>query len=246
MPSGQSRSIDVPASPPAETEESLTTQRRYDRQAALFDLMEVPVEFLAFGRLRRRLWSDVEGAIVLEIGVGTGKNIPHHRVEARTVAVDISVRMLRRATHRARRLGHDVDFVLADAQHLPFRDSAFDAAASTFVFCSVPDPIIGLQEVRRVVRDGGHVHLLEHVRAGNAVVGRLMDLANPIAVRLSGANINRDTVSNVAKGGMALDSVESRGLGIIKLVRGSAGERPSGQGERQPPAQEVKNDVARR
>jgi phosphatidylethanolamine/phosphatidyl-N-methylethanolamine N-methyltransferase len=218
--------------PPAETEESLTTQRRYDRQAALFDLMEVPVELLAFGRLRRRLWSDVDGAVILEIGVGTGKNIPYHRAGARTVAVDISPRMLRQAARRARRLGRDVDLVLADAQHLPFRDGVFDAAADTFVFCSVPDPIAGLQEVRRVVRDGGRVHLLEHVRAANTIVGRLMDLANPMAVRLSGANINRDTVSNVAKAGITLDDVQSRGFGIIKLI--------------QPSTQEVKSDVARR
>ena len=96
-------------------------------------------------------------------------------------------------------------------------------AAATFVFCSVPEPVNGLQEVRRVVRDGGRVHLLEHVRARNPIVGRLMDLANPIAVRLSGANINRDTVSNVEKAGIALDAVESRGFGILKLIRGSAG-----------------------
>ncbi len=233
-------------SPPTETEESLTTQRRYDRQAALFDLMEVPVEFLAFGRLRRRLWSDVDGAVVLEIGVGTGKNMPYHRAAARTVAVDISPRMLRQAARRAQRLGRDVDLVLADAQHLPFRDGVFDAAADTFVSCSVPDPTAGLQEVCRVVRDDGRVHLLEHVRARNPVVGRLMDLANPIAVRLSGANINRDTVSNVAKAGMTLDNVESRGLGIIKLIRGSVGQGLSGPGERQPPGQEVRSDVARR
>ena len=236
----------MPASPPIETEESLTTQRRYDRQAALFDLMEVPVELLAFRRLRRRLWAEVDGALVVEIGVGTGKNIPFHRAETRTVAVDISPRMLRRAARRARRLERDVDLVLADAEHLPFPDSAFDAASATFVFCSVPDPIAGLQEMRRVVRDGGRVHLLEHVRAPNPVVGRLMDLANPIAVRLSGANINRDTVSSVAKAGIALDGVESRGLGIIKIIRGSAGQRPSGQEEREPPAQEVTSDVARR
>jgi hypothetical protein len=73
-----------------------------------------------------------------------------------------------------------------------------------------------------------------------------MDLANPIAVRMTGANINRDTVSNVAKAGIALDDVESRGLGIVKIIRGSAGQRPSGQEEREPPAQEVANDVASR
>ena len=196
------------------------TQKRYDRQAGLFDVMEAPIELIAFKPLRKRLWSEVHGARVLEVGVGTGKNLPYHPQSARSVAVDLSPRMLRRAASRARRLEHDVDLVLADAQHLPFRDGAFDAAAATFVFCSVPDPVMGLGEVRRVLRDEGQVHLLEHVRAGNRVVGRLMDLINPVAVRLMGANINRDTVGNVARAGIAAGSVESRGLGIVKLIRG--------------------------
>ncbi len=219
----------MPDPRPTDTERSVATQRRYDRQAATFDLMEVPVEFLAFGRLRPRLWGEVDGAVVLEVGVGTGKNIPHYPDTMRTVAVDISPRMLQRAAQRAQRLGREVDLILADAQHLPFHDNVFDAAADTFVFCSVPDPIAGLEEVRRVVRDGGHVHLLEHVRASNPVVGRLMDLANPMMVRMTGANINRDTVSNVTKGGMTLENVESPGLGIIKLIRASTGEGDSGQ-----------------
>jgi ubiquinone/menaquinone biosynthesis C-methylase UbiE len=225
--------------------ETARTQKRYDRQAALFDLMETPLELLAFNRLRRRLWSEVHGARVLEVGVGTGKNLPYHPDGARTVAIDLSPGMLRRAAGRARRLGQDVDLVLADAQHLPFRDDAFDSAADTFVFCSVPDPIAGLEEVRRVVRDEGQIHLVEHVRARNPVMGRLMDLANPIAVRLSGANINRDTVSNVAKAGIALDSIESRGFGIVKLIRGSVQPRPSAQEERKKLSQEKTEDVAR-
>ena len=127
--------------------------------------METPLELLAFNRLRRRLWSEVHGARVLEVGVGTGKNLPYHPDGARSVAIDISPRMLRRAASRAQHLGRDVDLVLADAQHLPFRDDTFDSAADTFVFCSVPDPIAGLEEVRRVVRDEGQIHLVEHVRA---------------------------------------------------------------------------------
>jgi len=201
------------------------TQKRYDRQAGLFDVMEAPVELIAFKPLRKRLWSEVHGARVLEVGVGTGKNLPYHPQSARSVAVDLSPRMLRRAASRARRLEHDVDLVLADAQHLPFRDGAFDAAAATFVFCSVPDPVMGLGEVRRVLRDEGQVHLLEHVRAGNRVVGRLMDLINPVAVRLMGANINRDTVGNVERSGFALKSVESRGFGILRLIRAEAPAR---------------------
>jgi phosphatidylethanolamine/phosphatidyl-N-methylethanolamine N-methyltransferase len=207
------------APPSNQLGETRRTQRRYDRQATLYDLVEVPVEFLAFKRLRRRLWGKASGALALEIGVGTGKNVPYHPNGLRIVAMDISPRMLRRAARRAQRLGRDIDLILADAQHLPFRDNAFDMATATFVFCSVPDPIAGLREVRRVVRQGGRVHLLEHVRARNRLLGRLMDLANPIAVRLSGANINRDTVSNVEKAGIALEAVESR-LGILKLIRG--------------------------
>jgi ubiquinone/menaquinone biosynthesis C-methylase UbiE len=219
--SGRRASMTATKNKAPEDRATATTQRRYDRQASTFDLTEAPLELLVLGRLRRRLWKEVRGNTVLEVGVGTGKNLPHHSTGGRIVAVDLSPRMLRRAADRGQRLGRDVDFVLADAQRLPFRDGAFHAAAATFVFCSVPDPVAGLQEVRRVVRDEGQVHLLEHVRAQNPVGGWLMDLINPIAVRLTGANFNRDTVANVAKGGIGIDTVESQWLGLIKLARGS-------------------------
>ena len=198
------------------------TQKRYDRQAGLFDFVEAPIEALAFKRLRKRLWSDVHGERILEVGVGTGKNLPYHPQGSRSVAVDLSPRMLGHAARKADRLGRDVDLVLADAQRLPFRDGAFDAAAATFVFCSVPDPVQGLREVRRVVRQGGDLHLLEHVRSRNPIVGRLMDWTNPLWVRVCGANINRDTVGNVERAGFELDGVESRMFGIVKLIRGKA------------------------
>ena len=196
------------------------TQKRYDRQAGLFDFWEAPIEALGFKRLRKRLWSEVHGARILEVGVGTGKNLPYHPEGSRSVAVDLSPGMLRRAARKADRLGRDVDLVLADAQRLPFRDGAFDAAAATFVFCSVPDPVLGLREVHRVLRQDGDLHLLEHVRSRNPIIGRLMDWTNPLWVRVSGANINRDTVANVQRAGFELDAVESRMFGILKLIRG--------------------------
>ncbi|HSP54871.1 MAG TPA: class I SAM-dependent methyltransferase [Dehalococcoidia bacterium] len=218
------------------------TQSRYDRQAALFDLTEAPSEFLVFGRMRRRLWRDVEAGRLLEVGVGTGKNMRYYPDGARVVAIDLSPRMVRKAVAKARRLGREVDLVIADAQRLPFRDGAFDGAAATFVFCSVPDPIAGLSEVRRVVRAGGRVDLLEHVRANLPVVGGLMDLLNPLVVRMMGANINRDTVGNVGRAGIGIDEVASR-FGIIKLIRGRraavAADRPAGSKNR-----EVMSDVA--
>src|SRR3990172_7658490 len=219
--------------------ETALAQKKYNRQAFHYDLTEVPMELMATRRLRKRLWGQVGGeGTLLEVGVGTGKNLPFHPEGARVVAVDLSPRMLRRAASRARRLGRDVDMLLGDAQRLPFRDGAFDTAVATFVFCSVPDPIAGLREVRRVVRDGGRVHLLEHVRARNPLAGWIMDRLNPIAVRMMGANINRDTVANVATAGIAADAVESR-FGIFRLIRGSQGKtRPEGVslGESEPVA----------
>jgi ubiquinone/menaquinone biosynthesis C-methylase UbiE len=95
---------------------SATAQKRYDRQAGFYDLMEAPWEILIYRGLRRRLWAGVRGATLLEVGVGTGRNLPYHPGGTRVVAVDLSPRMLRRAAARARGRGGEIDFVLADAQ----------------------------------------------------------------------------------------------------------------------------------
>jgi ubiquinone/menaquinone biosynthesis C-methylase UbiE len=159
---------------------------------------------------------------VLEVGVGTGKNISHHPEGTRVCAVDISPGMLRKAQRRALKRGAEIDLILADAERLPFRDDVFDTTASSFVFCSVPDPVRGLRDVQRVTRPGGQVVLLEHVRAANRVIGKAMDWLNPLVVRLTGANINRDTVTNVSAAGLKPEGVETYGLGIIKLIEARA------------------------
>src|SRR3990172_8549687 len=162
-----------------------TVRKRYDRMAPFYDLEQALGERLFFGRLRPELWATVpEGARVLEVGVGTGINMSHYPRGARVSAIDVSERMLRRATKRAVRLGVPVELAQMDAQHLDFPDESFDAVVATFVFCSVPDPVAGLREVRRVLRPGGQLLLLEHVRGKNPVAGRVMDWLNPLVVRL--------------------------------------------------------------
>jgi ubiquinone/menaquinone biosynthesis C-methylase UbiE len=196
-------------------------QRRYDRQAALYDLREAPME-LFIGRWRRRLWSQIPpGSRVLEIGVGTGKNMRWYPAGVSVVAVDFSPRMLTRAVRRARRQRLDVGLALMDAQGLAFADRCFDAVVTTCVFCSVPDPVLGLQEVRRVLRPDGRILLLEHVRSRLPLLGRIMDWLNPLSVRLQGANINRDTVGNVQKAGLHVRRVNNLLLDIFKLIDGT-------------------------
>lgn len=101
-----------------------------------------------FGRWRARLWRHASPGRLLEVGVGTGKNMHYYPPEATVTAVDISPGMLARAARRAARLGRDVRLHLMDVQALEFPDAAFDAAVATFVFCSVPDPVLGLRELQ--------------------------------------------------------------------------------------------------
>ncbi|OGO51146.1 MAG: hypothetical protein A2148_07085 [Chloroflexi bacterium RBG_16_68_14] len=207
--------------PPAEARATATAQRRYNRQAALFDLSEAAVEPL-FGRWRRRLWGNIPaGSRVLEIGVGTGKNMRCYPPSVSVVAVDFSPRMLSRAIRRARKGRVHVQLAMMDAQALALADASFDVVVATFVFCSVPDPVLGLQEVRRVLRPDGRILLLEHVRSRLPVLGRLMDWLNPISVRLQGYNINRDTVGNVAEAGLAVRRADNLLLDIFKLIDGA-------------------------
>ena len=196
-----------------------TVRKRYDRVAPFYDLEQALGERLFFGRLRHELWARVpEGARVLEVGVGTGINLSYYPRAARVTAIDISERMLKRAKARADRLGVTVELSLMDAQRLTFDDASFDSVVATFVFCSVPDPVAGLREAGRVLRPGGQLLLLEHVRSENPVAGKVMDWLNPLVVRLSGANINRRTVENVRLAGFEDLSVSSYLLNIVKVI----------------------------
>lgn len=194
------------------------TRARYQRLAAVYDAMES----LAEGRYRpwrQTLWSLVRGPRVLEVGVGTGKNLPYWPAHIQITAIDLTPGMLVRARSLADKLGRAADLPLGDVQALDFPDAWFDSAIATFVFCSVPDPVLGLRELRRVVRPGGHVLLLEHLRSPNPMLGSLMDLMNPLVVRLMGANVNRRTVENVRAAGLQINRLDDLWLGgVFKLI----------------------------
>jgi phosphatidylethanolamine/phosphatidyl-N-methylethanolamine N-methyltransferase len=196
-------------------------KRRYDRNSRFYELYESPMERMMFGGLRRKFFEKINAdnhKTILEVGVGTGKNLPYYTGQ-RVTGIDISDKMLEKARIKNRRLKKEADLRIGDAQALPFADGSFDAALATFVFCSVPDPVKGLHEVKRVVKNGGKIYLMEHVRPTRSrLLGVLFDLLDPVFSRLTGAHINRKTVSNLEKAGFkVINRYEGPG-GILQMI----------------------------
>lgn len=194
-----------------------TIRKRYDRVSSIYDIMESPMEAMAFKSMRIELMKELSGK-VLEVGVGTGKNIEYYPDDIDITAIDFSCRMLRRAKDKAEALNKSVTLLHMDAQQMNFADDAFDMIFTTCVFCSVPDPVRGLQEMRRVCKPGGKIIMIEHVRSERMVLGLIMDVLNPLVVNLYGANINRRTVENVKKAGFDEVEVVSLYSDIVKKI----------------------------
>ncbi|NOZ78354.1 MAG: methyltransferase domain-containing protein [Acidobacteria bacterium] len=183
---------------------------RYNRLASVYDILDAPMEWLDGGARRNRVLGMASGR-VLEVGIGTGRNLGAYPAGVRLVGLDIAGRMLARARRRARRLAVSVALLQGDVEHLPFAAATFDTVTATCVFCSVDDPLGGLAEVRRVVKPDGRVLLLEHVRPESWVFGLLFDLLTPLT-RLIGPEINRRTEQTAQAAGLELVAVRRVGV----------------------------------
>lgn len=190
-------------------------RRRYDRGAARYDLMTWPMEKMAMDRFRGRLIALVRGPHVLEVGVGTGRNLPWYGSDLQIEAIDFSSRMLDRA--RRRPVPANVTLHLMDVEQLRFPPGRFDTVLATCVFCSVPDPVKGLCELRRVLRPGGRALFLEHVRPGNRWLAAAFDRLDPLVARM-GPHINRRTIDNIRAAGFTIEREENLLSDVLKLV----------------------------
>jgi ubiquinone/menaquinone biosynthesis C-methylase UbiE len=176
-------------------------KKKYDRMAKIYDLMESPMELLSFARWRSKAIDRAYTAQkILEVGSGTGKNLPYYNENQQVFAVDISKKMLKKAKVRVEKSKAIVNLVQMDVESLGFPSYSFDEVVATYVFCSVENPISGLHELRRVLKKDGVAVFLEHTRSENELIGKGMDLFNPVVSRM-GPNINRRTVRNIRDAG---------------------------------------------
>ncbi len=195
------------------------TKARYNRIAPYFDGLEGFLEGLFFGQWRKILWHKVQGEHILEVGVGTGKNFPYYPASSRITALDFSEKMLEQAKKKQQRQQVNVALELMDIQSLCYADNSFDTVIATFVFCSVPLPAKGLQELYRVCKPGGQVLLLEHVLSSRPVMARLMGIMNPLINAVFGANINRKTVKTVQSCGFEKVILDPASSDMVKLIQ---------------------------
>ena len=214
-----------PDAPLARRMETATAPRRdtawvrryWDRSAGAYDRSIGVFEKLMIGDGRQWIGSRARGH-VLEIGVGTGRNLAEYPPEIRLTGIDISQEMLRRARARASEVGRDVELSVADAQRLDFPDARFDTVVFSLALCSIPDDRAAVREAKRVLRPGGRLVAIEHVRSPRRAVLAVERVIDSFTSRLQGDHMLREPIDHLQAEGFELEEVERSKLGFIERV----------------------------
>lgn len=201
------------------TSETERVRAIYQRMAGGYDRMIATWERLLFEDGRQWVCSQARGS-VLEIGVGTGRNLEMYPNDVDLVGIDLSPAMLGFARARARQLGRDVDLQLGDAQALSFAAESFDTVVVTLALCAVPDDRLAIREMARVLRPDGRLVWLEHVRSPHAPVRWVQRLLDPLLVHLEADHLLRDPLDHIMGEPFAIERLERSRLGYIE--RGAA------------------------
>jgi ubiquinone/menaquinone biosynthesis C-methylase UbiE len=182
----------------------------YDRQMRFFERLLAP---------DTRTWVCSQASRrTLEVGIGTGLNLPLYPAEVTLTGVDFSPAMLDIARRRARQLGREVDLREADALDLPFPDAGFDTVVATFVLCAVPDERRALTEMIRVLRPGGLLLLADHVAAGAWPIRAVQRVIEMVTVPSQGEHFLRRPLSHVKAEGLRIEERQRFRLGLIERL----------------------------
>jgi ubiquinone/menaquinone biosynthesis C-methylase UbiE len=196
--------------------------------SALYDRFTKGTEEAGLREMRRETLAEARGRTI-DIGSGTGANIGlYPEAVTELVFAEPDPHMIRRLRPRVREAGLDAEVVEAPAERLPFEDSSFDTAVYTLVLCTVPDPAAALAETARILKPGGRLLFVEHVRAEDPSLARWQDrLEGPWRFFADGCHCNRDTAATIEASGFTLEGVSEDELPkapplVRPVVRGSA------------------------
>lgn len=187
---------------------------KWDNASKCFDIMNMGLE-RRYGGYKRELFAKCRGKVML-VAAGTGLDFQYFPEGLEITAIDFSPKMVERAKEKIGGYNGKLDVVEADVMRLDFHDESFDTVVTSCTFCSVPDPVKGLKEIHRVLRNDGRLLMFEHVRAGNMLLGAMMDITAPLFKKV-GPEINRRTGDNVRKAGFTITREYNIYLDMVKL-----------------------------
>lgn len=193
-------------------------RRIYDKQAPHYDRIIAVAERLLFGGGRGWACRQAQGR-VLEVGIGTGRNLSYYRPDVELTGIDLSPAMLERARNSAERLGRPVDLRVADAQRLPFPDASFDTVLATLTLCSIPDDVTAVSQMARVLRRGGRLVLLDHAASPIPAVRAVQRVLDPAFVWLAADHLLREPEVAVSAAGLVIDELTRSKGGIVTRLR---------------------------
>lgn len=194
-----------------------TLRRHYDERAPKYDRRISFMERILFGDGRRWVCSQAEGD-VLEIAVGTGRNLRHYPPEVRLTGIELSAAMLDIARREAAQLGREADLRVGDAEALEFSDESFDTVVCTLSLCTIPDDRTAVSEVKRVLRPQGRFLLLEHVRSPLPAVRAGQRALDPLFLRFEHDHLLREPLEHVRAAGFVVERLERSKLGIVERL----------------------------
>jgi ubiquinone/menaquinone biosynthesis C-methylase UbiE len=196
-------------------------RRIFDKQAPKYDRSMARFERLLFSGNREWACSQAEGE-VLEIAVGTARNLPFYPEGVRLTGVELSPEMAALGRKRADALGRQIDIKIGDAEDLDFPDASFDTVVCTYGLCTIPDDRAAIREARRVLRPGGRLLLAEHVRSPNLIVRAIQLLLDPLAHRFGGDHLMREPLDHLAAEGFEVTELKRSKAGWVELVSARA------------------------
>ena len=192
------------------------TQRKWDKAAKSFDLMNGFGPEKRWGPVKRELFSHMEGRILF-MAVGTGLDIRFFPPHKDIVGIDISPEMLARAAPKVADYPGSLKLEQMDVHDLHFEDDSFDQVFTSCTFCSVPDPIEGLRSLRRVLKPGGELRMFEHTGSRVFPFGSMLRWMTPVARRI-GPELDRDTPRNVERAGFLVREVRNVYLDVVRTI----------------------------